>query len=185
MLFSFAGRLRSRLCGDAFGSLAGAGVFDEAMPAPSAGCRMKRRATVPLLARHRRPPSSTSIRSSKTCTVAAFLEQFDNDQKERTRAQNLRAAKRREERAQALSNRTFLHGRNPDISTERGHCGPEEAALEILVLTEDSISSWRRRTIQTAVPPPLSVRSVGISSANASGAELGDIGRAPGGIGEC
>ena len=52
-----------------------------------------------------------------TGAVAAFLEQFNKDQKERTKAQNLRAAKRREERAQALSNRTFLLGRNPDIST--------------------------------------------------------------------
>jgi hypothetical protein len=52
-----------------------------------------------------------------TGAVAAFLEQFEKDQKERTKTQNLRAAKRREERAQALSNRTFLLGRNPDIST--------------------------------------------------------------------
>jgi hypothetical protein len=52
-----------------------------------------------------------------TGAVAAFLEQFEKDQKERTKAQNLRAAKRREERAQVLSNRTFLLGRNQDIST--------------------------------------------------------------------
>ena len=37
-----------------------------------------------------------------TGAVDAFLEQFEKDQKERTKAQNLRAAKRREERAQVL-----------------------------------------------------------------------------------
>lgn len=51
--------------------------------------------------------------------VAAFLDQFAKDQKERTKAQNRRAAQRREERAQALSNRTFLLGRTPDIPTWR------------------------------------------------------------------
>jgi Helix-turn-helix domain len=54
-----------------------------------------------------------------TGAVAAFLDQFEKDQKERAKAQSLRAAQRREERAQALSNRTFLLGRNPDISTWR------------------------------------------------------------------
>ena len=65
----------------------------------------------------RAPGPSTS--SAGTGAVAAFLDQFEKDQKERTKTQNLRAAKRREERSQALSNRTFLLGRNPDISTWR------------------------------------------------------------------
>lgn len=51
--------------------------------------------------------------------VAAFLAQFEEDQKERTKVQNLRAAQRRKERAQALSDRTFLLGRKPDIPTWR------------------------------------------------------------------
>ena len=54
-----------------------------------------------------------------TGAVAAFLDQFEKDQKQRAKAQRLRAAQRREERSQAHQNRTFLLGRNPDISTWR------------------------------------------------------------------
>jgi hypothetical protein len=55
---------------------------------------------------HRAPALSAS--GTGTGAVTTFLDQFEKDQKERT--QNLRAAKRREERTQALSNRTFLLG---------------------------------------------------------------------------
>jgi hypothetical protein len=62
-----------------------------------------------------RAPSLTTTDAGSDA-VAAFLDQFEKDQRERTKAQNLRAAQRREERAQALSDRTCLLGRNPDIS---------------------------------------------------------------------
>jgi hypothetical protein len=65
----------------------------------------------------RAPALSTN--GAGTGAVAAFLDQFGKDQKERAKAQSLRAAQRREERSQAHPNRTFLLGRNPDISTWR------------------------------------------------------------------
>jgi hypothetical protein len=49
--------------------------------------------------------------------VASFFQQFEKEQDDRRKAQNLRAARRREERAQTLPNRTFLLGREADIST--------------------------------------------------------------------
>jgi hypothetical protein len=62
------------------------------------------------------PPASTTKNGDRLGAVAAFFQQFEKDQKERTKAQNLRAAQRRKERAQAQPNRTFLLGPEADIS---------------------------------------------------------------------
>jgi hypothetical protein len=42
--------------------------------------------------------------------VAAYFQQFEKEQDERRKTQNLKAAQRRKERAQALPNRTSLLG---------------------------------------------------------------------------
>jgi hypothetical protein len=49
--------------------------------------------------------------------VAAYLQQFEKEQEERRKAQNLKAAQRRKECAQPLPNRTSLLGTKADIST--------------------------------------------------------------------
>jgi hypothetical protein len=55
--------------------------------------------------------------SDRLGAVAAYFQQFEKDQEERRKAQNLKAAQRRKERALALQNRTSLLGREADIST--------------------------------------------------------------------
>jgi hypothetical protein len=62
-------------------------------------------------------PAPSMKNGDRVDAVAAFFHQFEKDQKERTKAQNLRAAERRKERNQALPNRTFLSSQEPDIST--------------------------------------------------------------------
>jgi hypothetical protein len=49
--------------------------------------------------------------------VASYFQQFEKEQVERRKAQNLKAAQRRKERAQTLLNRTSLLGTKADIST--------------------------------------------------------------------
>jgi hypothetical protein len=49
--------------------------------------------------------------------VAAYFQQFEKEQEDRRKAQNLKAAQRRKERACAQQNRTSLLGREADIPT--------------------------------------------------------------------
>jgi len=61
---------------------------------------------LPCVRLHRRPDG----------TIVTYLHQFEKEQKERTKTQTVRAAQRREERAQAMSNQTFILGRNRTVS---------------------------------------------------------------------
>ena len=69
-------------------------------------------------ARETIPPSEPMAKNGgRLGAVAAYFQQFEKEQDERRKTQNLKAAQRRKERAQALPNRTSLLGTKADIST--------------------------------------------------------------------
>ena len=63
------------------------------------------------------PSKPVATSCDRLGAVAAYFQQFENEQEERRKAKNLKAAQRRKERGQPPTNRTFLLGREPDIST--------------------------------------------------------------------
>jgi hypothetical protein len=64
------------------------------------------------------PSEPTETSCDRLGAVAAYFQQFEKEQQERRKAQNLKAAQRRKERGQPPTNRTFLLGGGvPDIST--------------------------------------------------------------------
>jgi hypothetical protein len=63
------------------------------------------------------PSESIATSCDRLGAVAAYFQQFENEQEERRKAKNLKAAHRRKERGQPPTNRTFLLGGKPDIST--------------------------------------------------------------------
>jgi len=63
------------------------------------------------------PSEPVATSCDRLGAVAAYFQQFEKEQEARRKAQNLKAAQRRKERCQPLTNRTFLLGREPDIST--------------------------------------------------------------------
>jgi hypothetical protein len=63
------------------------------------------------------PSQLTTQNCDRLGAVAAYFQQFEKEQEERRKAQNLKAAQHRKERAQTLPNRTSLLGTKADIST--------------------------------------------------------------------
>ena len=63
------------------------------------------------------PSEPVATSCDRLGAVAAYFQQFENEQEERRKAKNLKAAHRRKERGQPPTNRTFLLGGKPDIST--------------------------------------------------------------------
>jgi hypothetical protein len=63
------------------------------------------------------PSGPVATSCDRLGAVAAYFQHFEKEQEERRKAQNLKAAQRRKERAQILPNRTSLLGGEPDIST--------------------------------------------------------------------
>jgi hypothetical protein len=63
------------------------------------------------------PSEPVATSCDRLGAVASHFQQFEKEQEERRKAQNLKAARRRKESAQTLPNRTSLLGTKADIST--------------------------------------------------------------------
>jgi len=64
------------------------------------------------------PSEPVETSSDRLGAVAAYFQQFEKEQEERRKAQNLKAAERRKERSQTQPNRTFLLGLDIRLSVD-------------------------------------------------------------------